>query len=119
MHWTVHPSQAAGGTVRVPGDKSISHRALMLGAIAEGDSCIRNFLPGEDCRATLAAMRRMGIAIDEPDGTSLVVHGAGRRGLRAPPGPLDLQNCGTAMRLLAGLLAGQSFMSTLTGDASL
>lgn len=119
MHWTVHPSQAAGGTVRVPGDKSISHRALMLGAIAEGDSRIRNFLPGEDCRATLAAMRRMGVAIDEPDATSLVVHGAGRRGLDAPSGPLDLQNAGTAMRLLAGLLAGQSFTSTLTGDASL
>jgi 3-phosphoshikimate 1-carboxyvinyltransferase len=119
VHWTVNPSQAAGGVVRVPGDKSISHRALMLGSIAEGESRIRNFLPGEDCRATLAAMRRMGVAVDEPDATSLIVHGAGRRGLEAPFEPLDMQNSGTAMRLLAGLLSGQSFISTLTGDASL
>ncbi len=91
----------------------------MLGAVAEGDSRIGNFLPGEDCRATLAAMRRMGVVIDEPDATSLVIHGAGRRGLGPPSGPLDLQNSGTGMRLLAGLLAGQSFTCRLTGDGSL
>lgn len=119
MHWTVHPSQAAGGIARVPGDKSISHRALMLGAVAEGDSRIANFLTGEDCRATLAAMRRMGVAVDEPDAASLLVHGAGTRGFRKPAEPLDMQNSGTAMRLLAGLLSGQSFTSTLTGDDSL
>jgi 3-phosphoshikimate 1-carboxyvinyltransferase len=107
-----------GGEIEVPGDKSISHRALLLGAIAEGSTEIHGLLRGEDCLATLAALRLLGVAIaDEP--TRILVQGVGLRGLRAPPQPLDLGNSGTAMRLFCGLLAGQDFVAELTGDASL
>jgi len=119
MQFLVLPSQMRSGTVQVPGDKSISHRALMLGAIAEGTSRIEGFLAGEDCLATLAALRAMGVAIDQPAPTSLRIHGAGRDGLSAPDGVLDLGNSGTAMRLLAGLVSGQNFSATLVGDDSL
>lgn len=117
--WLVRPSATVTGTLRVPGDKSISHRALMLGALAEGETEITGFLPGEDCLATLAALRAMGIGIRQPDETRVLVQGRGLHGLRAPDTALDMGNSGTAMRLFAGLLAAQAFDSTLTGDASL
>lgn len=107
------------GRIRVPGDKSISHRAVMLGAIAEGRTSVSGFLEGEDALATLAAFRAMGVAIDGPNEGRLVIEGVGLRGLRVSADPLDLGNSGTSMRLLAGLLAGQSFDSVLVGDASL
>ena len=119
MDFLVQPSPIGRATVRVPGDKSISHRAIMLGSIAEGDTRVSGFLAGEDCRATLAAFRAMGVAIDEHDATTLTIHGVGLDGLMAPPGRLDLGNSGTAMRLMAGLLAGQRFDTELVGDASL
>ena len=119
MHFIVNPSTASGATVSVPGDKSISHRALMLGGIAVGRTKISGFLAGEDCLATLSAMSAMGVKIERPSATELVVHGKGLLGLGKPDGPLDLGNSGTAMRLMAGLLAGQDFESTLTGDDSL
>lgn len=107
------------GTLRVPGDKSISHRAVMLGAIAEGSTRIEGFLEGADCIATVEAFRAMGVSIEGPQDGRLTVHGVGLHGLRAPPGPLDLGNSGTSMRLLTGLLAGQRFGVELTGDRSL
>ena len=103
----------------MPGDKSISHRCIMLGAIADGTTRISGLLEGEDVLATVAAFRAMGVEIDGPVDGEAVVHGVGRDGLRAPAGAIDLGNSGTAMRLLAGLLAGQRFDCTLTGDASL
>lgn len=107
------------GDIRVPGDKSISHRSLMLGSVAQGRSVVTGFLDGEDCLATLAAFRAMGVSIARPDATSVVIDGVGLRGLRAPPGPLDMGNSGTGMRLLTGVLAGQPFDTMLVGDASL
>jgi len=117
--WIARPGPGVGGTVVVPGDKSISHRALMLGGIADGDTEIHGFLDSADCLATLAAMRAMGVAVDTTPEGALLVHGVGLRGLKAPPGPLDMGNAGTAMRLFTGLLAGQGFDSVLVGDASL
>ncbi|MEO7065437.1 MAG: 3-phosphoshikimate 1-carboxyvinyltransferase [Rhodanobacter sp.] len=119
LDWTSQRGQPLHGSVRVPGDKSISHRALMLAAIAEGDSHIRGFLEGEDTRATAAVLAQLGVSIEQPAVGERVVHGVGLHGLRAPAEPLDCGNAGTGMRLLAGLLAGQAFDSTLTGDASL
>jgi len=116
--YRVQPGGALEGSLRVPGDKSISHRALMLAAIAEGESRIRGLLEGEDTLATLAAMRRLGVAI-AGDGEHLRVRGRGIAGLRSPAGELDLGNSGTSMRLLCGLLAGAGVAATLTGDASL
>jgi 3-phosphoshikimate 1-carboxyvinyltransferase len=113
------PSGNVGGRLRVPGDKSISHRALMLGALADGITRVSGFLPGEDCLATLAALTAMGVGIERTGDTSLTIEGRGLRGLRAPAAELDMGNSGTAMRLFAGLLAGQSFGATLVGDASL
>lgn len=115
----VEPAAAVNGSIRVPGDKSISHRALMLGAIAEGGSRISGFLPGEDCLATLAAIRSMGIQADQHDPTTITVEGRGLGGLVASLPPLDMGNSGTAMRLFMGLLAAQSFDSELIGDQSL
>jgi 3-phosphoshikimate 1-carboxyvinyltransferase len=119
MHFTVTPSAVTDATVSVPGDKSISHRALMLGSIATGRTDISGFLAGEDCLATLAAMSSMGVEIETSTATDLVVHGKGLLGLRKPDDVLDLGNSGTAMRLMAGLLCGQGFEATLTGDESL
>jgi 3-phosphoshikimate 1-carboxyvinyltransferase len=118
-NWRVQPSNAVHGRVRVPGDKSISHRSVMLGGIAAGRSEVTGFLAGADCLATLEAFRAMGVAVDRHDETSLTVHGRGLHGLTAPAGVLDMGNAGTAIRLSMGLLAGQHFESTLTGDASL
>ena len=119
MHYVVEPSALASGVVTVPGDKSISHRALILGGIAKGRTNISGFLPGEDCLATLAALKAMGVRIERPGDTRVIMEGCGADGLRAPSGPLDMGNSGTAMRLFAGLLSGQSFSSKLIGDASL
>jgi len=107
------------GCIRVPGDKSISHRSIMLGAIAEGITRISGFLEGEDSLATLRAFQAMGVDIEGPDEGTVVVHGVGLNGLQAPAQPLDLGNSGTSMRLLSGLLAGQAFDSELVGDSSL
>ncbi len=113
------PGRDVAGSIQVPGDKSISHRALILGALAEGETVIRRFLPGEDCVATLKALRQLGVAIDDSDPECIRVRGAGLTGLQAPAEVLDLGNSGTGMRLLAGVLAGQAFESELTGDESL
>lgn len=107
------------GRVRVPGDKSISHRSVMLAAIAEGDTDIEGFLEGEDTLRTVAAFRALGVDIEGPRQGRLRVHGRGLQGLEAPRSPLYLGNAGTCMRLLAGLLSGQRFDSELTGDESL
>ncbi len=106
------------GTVTVPGDKSISHRAVMLGSLARGDTRIKNFLRGADCLSTIACFRDMGIEIDD-DGSAICVHGKGLHGLKAPEGMLDCGNSGTTLRLMTGILSGQDFSSTLTGDESL
>ena len=113
----------AGGPLRgelvVPGDKSVSHRAVMLAAIAEGRSRITSFLEGEDTRATAAIFAKLGVRIEAPAPGERIVHGVGLHGLQGTADPLDCGNAGTAMRLLAGLLAGQRFVSVLVGDASL
>ena len=106
---------ALSGRCHVPGDKSISHRAILLGGIAEGESRVSNFLDGADCRASVSVMRALGVRIDEISPTELVIHGRGLDGLQEPSDFLDCANSGTTMRLLAGLLAGQSFTSFLTG----
>lgn len=109
---------ALRGEVTIPGDKSISHRAVMLGAISEGTTRITNFLRGADCLSTIACFRKMGIDIEEsPD--QILVHGKGLHGLQAPADILDAGNSGTTTRLISGILVGQSFESTLTGDASI
>lgn len=116
--WIARPGGVPGGTLQVPGDKSISHRAVMLAALAEGDTPITGFLESADCLATLRVFQTMGVAVTRGD-RQLIVHGAGLHGLRAPTDALDVGNAGTSMRLLAGLLSGQAFDSRLTGDASL
>jgi 3-phosphoshikimate 1-carboxyvinyltransferase len=119
LDYLIQPTALTSGTVAVPGDKSISHRALLLGAIAEGQTKIEGFLAGEDCFATLAALRSLGVSIDQVDSTTILIDGMGLRGLRNSGDSLDLGNSGTGMRLLAGLLCGQAFDSKLTGDESL
>lgn len=119
MKYHVEPGGTLTGELRVPGDKSISHRAIMLGALANGVTNVAGFLEGEDALATLHAFRAMGVNIDGPDDGRVTVHGVGRNGLRAPAAALDLGNAGTGMRLMAGLMAGQAFACELTGDASL
>ena len=113
------PGGHVGGSIRVPGDKSISHRSIMLGSLAQGTTEIEGFLEGEDALATLQAFRDMGVVIEGPHQGRVIVHGVGLRGLKSAPGPIYLGNSGTSMRLLAGLLAGQDFDSTLIGSASL
>ncbi len=119
IRFHVRPGGRLTGCIRVPGDKSISHRSIMLGALAEGMTPISGFLEGEDSLATLEAFRQMGVRIEGPHEGRVTVHGVGLHGLRRPVGPLDLGNSGTSMRLMAGLLAGQPFDATLVGDASL
>lgn len=106
------------GTLTVPGDKSISHRAVMFGALAEGTTTIHGFLKGADCLSTIGCFQAMGIDIEEKEDT-IYVHGKGLRGLQAPDGVLDVGNSGTTTRLISGILAGQNFTSELSGDASL
>ncbi|WP_271195219.1 bifunctional prephenate dehydrogenase/3-phosphoshikimate 1-carboxyvinyltransferase [Pseudomonas turukhanskensis] len=113
------PGGRLSGRIRVPGDKSISHRSIMLGSLAEGTTEVEGFLEGEDALATLQAFRDMGVVIEGPHHGRVTIHGVGLHGLKAPPGPIYLGNSGTSMRLLAGLLAAQPFDVTLTGDASL
>ena len=106
------------GSLPIPGDKSVSHRAVMFGALAEGDTEITNFLMGADCLSTIACFRAMGVDIDVSE-DRVTVHGAGLGGLHAPEGPLDCGNSGTTMRLIMGILSAQPFATTLTGDDSL
>ncbi|BCG64162.1 MAG: cyclohexadieny/prephenate dehydrogenase3-phosphoshikimate 1-carboxyvinyltransferase [Methyloprofundus sp.] len=117
--FTVQPGGHLQGQVRVPGDKSISHRSIMLGAIAEGVTHVTGFLEGDDALATLRAFQMMGVQIEGPDNGAVTIHGVGLDGLQAPKEPMYLGNSGTSMRLLSGLLAGQKFDSVLTGDESL
>ncbi|HET7674992.1 MAG TPA: 3-phosphoshikimate 1-carboxyvinyltransferase [Gammaproteobacteria bacterium] len=117
--FTVAPGGTLGGALRVPGDKSISHRALILGALADGTSEISGILDGADCRATAAALGALGAHIGWPAGGAATVHGPGLAGLQPTAAPLDLGNSGTGLRLLAGVAAGQPFTTVLTGDASL
>lgn len=117
--YQVQPASHVGGALRVPGDKSISHRSLMLSALADGTSEVSGFLASEDCLATLQAMRALGVLIEQPATDRLLIHGVGLHGLRGAAQPLDMGNAGTAMRLSTGLLAAQRFASRLIGDASL
>jgi 3-phosphoshikimate 1-carboxyvinyltransferase len=122
QHDLVYQVQCGGilrGEIRVPGDKSISHRSIMLGSLADGVTTVEGFLEGEDALCTLQAFRDMGVKIERPDSGKLVIHGVGMHGLQAPQQALYLGNSGTSMRLLSGLLAGQRFNSVLTGDSSL
>ena len=119
LTFRLSPGGSAVGTIRVPGDKSISHRSIMLGALAEGMTEVTGFLEGEDSIATLRAFRQMGVQIEGPQQGRVVVHGVGLHGLQAPAEPLDVGNAGTGMRLLAGVLAGQPFDSVVIGDESL
>lgn len=115
----VQPGGSLRGEIRVPGDKSMSHRSIMLGSIAEGVTHVRGFLNAEDAMSTLEAFRAMGVNIEGPVNGEVTIHGVGKHGLKAPEKPLYLGNSGTSMRLLSGLLAGQAFDCTLTGDKSL
>lgn len=106
------------GEVTIPGDKSISHRAVMFGSLAEGTTEVTNFLQGADCLSTIDAFRKMGIEIENTP-EKILIHGRGLHGLTAPSSVLDMGNSGTTTRLISGILAGQTFESTLTGDASI
>lgn len=117
--YNVNPGGRFVGRVRVPGDKSISHRSIMLGSLAEGVTEVSGFLEGEDALATLQAFRDMGVVIEGPERGHVRIHGVGLNGLKAPPGPLYVGNSGTSMRLLSGILSAQSFDTVMTGDASL
>jgi len=120
VNFRVFPGGTLRGVARVPGDKSISHRSIMLGSIAEGVTHVTGFLQAEDCLATMNAFRAMGVEIEGPTKEgSVTIHGVGMHGLKAPTHELYLGNSGTSMRLLSGLLAGQTFDAVLTGDASL
>ncbi len=119
QNWVARRGQALNGTLEIPGDKSVSHRAIMLAALADGVSRIDGFLEGEDTRATAAIFAQLGVRIETPSPSQRIVHGVGVDGLKAPSAPLDCGNAGTGMRLIAGLLAAQPFDSTLVGDASL
>lgn len=114
----IRPANSINGTISVPGDKSISHRAAIIAAMAAGVSRIENFATGEDCASTIKCLRQLGVEIQQ-DGTNVYVKGVGKTGFRAPVAPLDCGNSGTTIRLLAGVLAGQNFDSVLTGDESL
>lgn len=116
---TQKASKGLAGKIRVPGDKSMSHRAVMFSSIANGTSHVKGLLEGEDVMATLAAFRAMGVEAEGPDNGDLTVHGVGMHGLKQPEGDLDMGNSGTAMRLMSGILAAQKFSSKLVGDESL
>ena len=120
LQFIVQPGGSLHGSVRVPGDKSISHRSIMLGSLAEGTTHVSGFLQGEDCLCTLKAFRAMGVAIEGPsDDGKVTIHGVGLHGLQAPSHDLDMGNSGTSMRLMSGLMSGQAFDVRMTGDASL
>lgn len=113
-----HKSHPLKGEITVPGDKSISHRGIMLGALANGTTSITNFLKGADCLSTISCFQKMGIEIEETE-NEILVHGKGLHGLSAPKEILDAGNSGTTTRLISGILAGQNFSCDLTGDASI
>jgi len=115
---TVQYTDSVSGVIRLPGDKSISHRYALLAAVAEGDSTLEHFAASRDCHSTLDCLRNLGVEIGETSDT-VTIHGRGLRGLKEPERDLDAGNSGTTMRLLSGILAGQAFASTLSGDASL
>ena len=115
---TITPGHPLRGTIAVPGDKSITHRALILTALAEGAARLKRFCRGEDCLNTMRALQSLGVRIDETH-DALHVFGKGLWGLAEPGGVIDCGNSGTGIRLLTGLLAGQDFFSVLTGDASI
>jgi len=119
MELVIHPISGLRGTVTVPGDKSVSHRAVMIGALAEGETVISNFLPGEDCLSTIKCFRKLGVDIEGPEEGMVRVEGRGLEGLQEPGDILDAGNSGTTMRLALGVLAGQRFFSVITGDDSL
>ena len=119
VKFKVQPGGTIKGRIRVPGDKSISHRSIMLGAIAEGTTTVTGFLEGADALATLQAFRDMGVKIEGPVDGNVTIQGVGLRGLKKPSKPMDMGNSGTSTRLLAGILAGQDFDCELIGDASL
>ncbi|MEE8482490.1 MAG: 3-phosphoshikimate 1-carboxyvinyltransferase [Acidiferrobacterales bacterium] len=119
INFTVRPGGSFNGEIRVPGDKSISHRAVMLGSLAEGETHVTGLLEGDDVLATLNAFRAMGVKAPGPENGELTIAGVGLDGLQPPSAPLDMGNSGTAMRLMAGILVGQKFDSELIGDASL
>lgn len=120
LTYIAKPGTEFRGTLRVPGDKSVSHRSIMFGSLAEGTTRVSGFLQGEDSLNTLRAFRAMGVRISDPDAAgNVVIEGVGMRGLKAPQGPLYMGNSGTSMRLLSGLLSAQSFDSVLEGDDSL
>jgi 3-phosphoshikimate 1-carboxyvinyltransferase len=114
----ISPATRISGQLTMPGDKSISHRVALIAAMAEGVTRITNYSTSADCAATLSCLHELGVQIDRSD-AEILINGAGKDGLRAPGKELDCGNSGTTMRLLAGILAGQSFTSTLTGDESL
>ena len=118
-NFLARPASYVAGSMVVPGDKSISHRSLMLSGLAEGTSEVTGFLASEDCLATLHAMRALGVRIEQPGPTHVLIHGVGMRGLHGASHALDMGNAGTAMRLFTGLLAAQNFTSRLVGDSSL
>jgi 3-phosphoshikimate 1-carboxyvinyltransferase len=108
-HFVSRPVESLHGDITVPGDKSISHRAIILGAIAKGITTVNGFLDGEDCLATLRAFQSMGVQIEGPIAQRVVIYGVGKYGLKKPKNIINCGNSGTTMRLLAGLLAAQSF----------
>lgn len=119
VKFKVQPGGTIKGRIRVPGDKSISHRSIMMGALAEGTTTVTGFLEGADALATLQAFRDMGVEIEGPENGNVTIQGVGLRGLKKPSKPMDMGNSGTSTRLLAGILAGQDFECELVGDASL
>src|SRR5262249_51585297 len=115
MQQKISPASAIRGTITLPGDKSVSHRYAMIASIAEGPSRITNYSTGADCHSTLGCMRALGVEI-EGGGTEFTIHGRGLDGLRAPSSDLDAGNSGSTIRMLSGILAGQSFTSRIVGD---
>src|SRR5262245_28590690 len=114
----VTPAARAAGSVRVPGDKSISHRYALLAALADGQSVVEGYSPGADCAATLGCLRALGVSI-RADGATVTIDGRGLRGLEPSDTPVDAANSGTTLRLLAGIVSAHRFRTVLTGDASL
>src|SRR5512139_956799 len=117
MHQIIRPAARLEGSVRVPGDKSISHRYAIVSAIAEGASEIRNYATGADCRSTLGCLKSLGVPI-EVSGNDIRIEGRGLDGLQKPTGTLDAGNSGSTIRMLSGVLAGQPFASRIAGDDS-
>src|SRR4030067_2900428 len=115
----INPIKRLVGEIQVQGDKSVSHRAIILGSIAKGVTTVTNFLPSDDCRATMNAFRAMGIDIEDINGSTVKIEGKNLYGLTEPADVMDMGNSWTSARLLCGLLAGQQFFSVMTGDSSL